>query len=534
MPTSFVFDTKNAVIVFDLNGHNYTRFSYYNYHFNASYDSATDTWSKGSAIDENDPRGKTSGNEGSAFSMGASAINFTLKTSVSGSNIYTYTLYRDLWLDENGNTAGYDNVRDLIGRDNNNNGGVTFINYKGATNSVVNIEGDGITYYGASFVTNEYGTNRNSCTFNVNGGTYHVMLKTYMSLFSFQAGGTVDIRNATIYANGSSFVRAEDKVGSNGGSPVTVVDFTFTNCKIFDSYATNNNTAVGAAGIKLVDCLYYASKNDSANLTIDSLTYTNYNALSSMLATGTATVQIEKAVSVNGIAESGFVLDENHYPTFSFTEATKEYTFTYAISDIDTDCVTVNWYDVDGYRLESTYALKNDTLVIPVIKVPIGDGWRAVTNVTTWTYADGTVFDLYIGEDAEYDLFPILPDEADREYASYVTEAMFNMVYFTNFAYNVYVPKVDGVKIVKIGGEAPSKTVWIKNVEYWAYTTYAPSTSGLEDTEISLEYIIEGKTLTAKFRPSAIFYANTIVSDPYAEADEKDTQKKGGPSCTDA
>ena len=98
---------------------------------------------------------------------------------------------------------------------------------------------------------------------------------------------------------------------------------------------------------------------------------------------------------------------------------------------------------------------------------------------------------------------------------------MFNMVYFTNFAYNIYVPKVDGVKIVKIGGEAPSKTVWIKNVEYWAYTTYAPSTSGLEDTEISLEYIIEGKTFTAKFRPSAIFYANTIVSDPYAEDSEK-------------
>ena len=383
VPTSFNFNSKKAVIVFDLNGHDYTRFSYYNYHFNASYDSATGTWSKGSAIsDDADPRKTVSGNDGSAFSMGASEINFTLKTSVPGSNIYTYTLYRDLWLDESGNTVGYDNLRNLIGKNNNNNGGVTFISYKGAPNSVVNIEGDGITYYGSCFVTNEYGSNYDSCTFNVNGGTYHVVLKTYMSVFSFQAGGVLNVRNATIFANGSSFVRVEDNVGSGAGNTVTKVDFTFTNCKIFDATVINNNKTLSADGIKLVDCLYYASKNDSDKLTIDSLTYTNYNALTSKLATNTATVKIEKTVSVNGIAENEFVLDENNYPTFVFTKETKEYAFTYAIADIDTDCVTVNWYDVDGYWLEKTYALKNDTLVIPAIKVPIGDGWRAVTNVT--------------------------------------------------------------------------------------------------------------------------------------------------------
>ena len=518
----YTFDkaSKSASIVLDLNGHSFKRFSYVNTHYNAVYNSETDTWSKGAAITSaDDPRGKTSGSAVAAFVINASELKFTIKSSVPGASIYTFSLFRDLWLDADGNTVGYDNVKDVTGDNNNNNDGAKLFSYKGATNTVIDIQGEGITYYGACLVYNEWGGNQNTNTFKINGGTYYVMVPTYMSLISVQAGGTVDVRNATIYANGRSFVRVANKVNT---SSVTVVDFTFTNCNIIDGHVTNQNTNVGAAGIKLVNCFYLCNNSNNTNLTIDSLTYANSKALSSVLANQTATVDVSKKLVIDGISETSFVLDENLTPTFTFTKTSNEYNFAYAIANIETDCSIINWYDADGYWINTTYAIKNSPLTIPSIKVPTGDGWRGVSNITTWLDENGNVFELYVGTEDEYDLFAVLPAPEDREYVAYMTEAMFNMVYFTNFAYNVYVPKLDNVKIIKFGSEEPTKTVWIKNVEYWVYTTYAPCTHGLEETEISLEYSIEGKTYTAKFKPSAIFYANTIVSDPYAEDSEKE------------
>ena len=505
----------DATVTIDLNGHDFKRFSVCSFNYSAIYNSETGTYSKGAYLETK------SGSAPNAFTISAGGINVTLKTSVPGANIYTYTLFRDAWLDEDGNVVGYDNVRDTDKVGGNSNSGTILFGFKGAKNTTINIEGNGLTYYGAVLVVNEWGGNQNTNTVNINGGEYYVVVDTYQSLIAQMAGGVVNVKDATLYCNGESFIRAESKVNE---SAVTLVDFTFTNCDIIDAYATNNNTAVGAAGIKLINCRYYASNGNSANnkITIYPTTKVISKTHNTQIAEGASIISQNFVKEIKAIAESKFVIGENDLPTFEFTKTTKTYSFDRVIVDLDEDCVLVNWIDTEGYLLDTTYALKNSTATIPSLKVPSGDGWRGVSNVTTWLGSNGTVSDLFVGENKEYDFFAVLPAPEEREYAGNVTNAMFNMVYFTNFAYNVYVPKEENVKITDFGGHTPTKTVWINGVEYWLCTVYAPSTKALDETVINLTYTIDGASYSVKFKPSALFYANVIVTDRYAEDDEKE------------
>jgi len=340
-----------------------------------------------------------------------------------------------------------------------------------------------------------------------------------MPFISQQVGGTLDVQNATIYAEKHAFVRLSDKVNN---TVINVADFKFTDCNIIDGYIINNNTTLGTSAIKLFGCSYICSDGRNNNLTLGASTVINANSKNADMVSGATMIPHTKTIEIEGIEENAVVLNQDDYPTFKFTKTKKQYDFVYIVADIDEDCVTVNWFDTEGYWLDSSYALKNSKIQIPSFRVPSGDGWRGVTNVTTWTDENGNISELYAEDAAEYNLFAVLPDEEDREYAACMTGAMFNMVYYTNFAYNVYVPKEDGVKITDLGGSVPKNTVWISNVEYWVYTTYAPSTEGLEDTVVSLTYVIDDVSYSAKFKPSAIFYANVIASDPYATAKEKE------------
>ncbi|MBR5139973.1 MAG: hypothetical protein IKV16_02855, partial [Clostridia bacterium] len=526
----YTLKTAGATIVLDLNGHDYKRFSYYNRHYSATYDECAGKWVKGSRITSTTVNDKNetvtsnveSGYAGSAFAISASNINFTIKNSGAPAEIFTYTLYRDSWHDENGSIVGFDNLCETRKVGGNQNSGTVLFSYTGAKNTVITIDGNGITYYGACLVLNEWGGNQNTNTFNINGGTYYSIVNTYLALIAQLAGGYLNVNDAVIVTNNSCFVRVADQIGSTTKHPITVADFRFTNCIIITSGTQNANTLLGNSAITLENCYYYNAELHNNNLTFKKGNYINASLVGPSLEDGTT--QITKTVqkSFNLIKETGFVLDENAYPTFKFTMEDKLFTFDYYVADIDTECVIVNWIDTEGYLLDSTYALKNEVVSIPYLKVPSGDGWRAVTNVSTWLDENGNISNLLLGDKAEYDLFAVLPEESEREYAATVTGAMFNMVYFTNFAYNVYVPKEAGVEITDFGGAVPSRTVWINKVEYWLYTVYAPSTRALDETVISLTYKIDGSSYTATFKPSAIYYANVIVNDPYASKDEKE------------
>ena len=517
------FKTANANIVFDLNGHDFNRFNIYSVHYEAIYDEATDTYSKGAAIPSTDSRGATSGATPAAFTMNATGINFTIKNSGEAANIYTFTLCRDAWLDANGNVCGYDRVRETTKPNGNQNSGAILFSYAAAKSTTINIEGDGISYYGACLIVNEWGGNQNTTTFNINGGSYYAMVDTYLALISLLAGGTVDVQNATIVANGAPFIRVSNAIGNASQFPVTTVDFTFTNCDIIDSLENNNNTLFGAEGIKLYNCNYYAHSQSNQLYTIGRGTRVNLIGNNTLVDRNCVSVANSYQKTFNLINETSFITGDNSLvPNHEFTPKEITYSFVYKIADIDKDCTLINWIDPEGYLVDSTYALKNSTVEIPYLKVPTGDGWRGVTNVTTWLDENGNASNLYVGENAEYEFFAVLPAEENREYCACMTSAMFNMVYFTNFAYNVYVPKEDSVEITELGGSVPKNTVWIHNVEYWVYTTYAPSTQGLDEKVISLTYVIDGESYSAIFKPSAIFYANVIVNDYYAEQDEKE------------
>lgn len=507
----YTFTKANANIVFDLNGHSFKRYSVFSNLYEAIFDEASGTYKKGAS------KGTTDGGAPQTFTINASGLTFTIKnTGKKEVSIFTYTLCRDAWVDENGDVRGYDNLRDSKDIGKSYNPGTVLFGYRGAKNTRINIEGEGISYYGGTIINNEWGGNQNTNSLYIDGGAYYSVVDTYLAMIAQQAGGTVDVRNATIVGNGRPFARVANVVNT---SNVTVVDFTFTNCKIIDSFAQNYNTFVGEDGIKLIDCRYYARLDQDAGLTLGRGTYAN-NLIGVKTAEGMINVDRLDEEEIDVIEEASFLRDENDNPTFNFTKTKKTYSFIYRIADPELDCAEIYWIDTEGYVFDVTYALKNDTLKLPSLRVPSGDGFRGVTNVTSWLNSEGKPFDFYIGNEDQYEFFPILPAEEEREYAACMTSAMFNMVYFTNFAYNVYVPKADGVEILSLGGTVPTRTVWIKNVEYWVYTTYAPSTKGLDDTVIELDYEIEGASYSVKFKPSAIFYAETIAYDPYAEDDE--------------
>ena len=206
-----------------------------------------------------------SGTSGAAFYIAASDIIFTIKNSGDEADIYTYTQYRDTWYDSEGNLVGYDSVRDVEKVGGNSNPGTILFGFGGAKRTTIDIQGDGITYYGACLVLNEWGGNQDTSTVKINGGTYYAVVDTYTAMICQIAGGTVDVQNATFVTNEySAVIRVGEKVNT---SAVTVVDFKFTNCDIL-SGSTQNGNAIGNAGIVLENCRYYASGESNNELTL--------------------------------------------------------------------------------------------------------------------------------------------------------------------------------------------------------------------------------------------------------------------------
>ena len=128
-------------------------------------------------------------------------------------------------------------------------------------------------------------------------------------------------------------------------------------------------------------------------------------------------------------------------------------------------------------------------------------------------------------EDATY--YAVLEIDGHKEYVKGLKGAMLNMSYMAHFAYNFYLPVVDGVEItsVKAGNttKARGSNIWIANREYYYYTVgYSMSTSALNDTIITVDYTIDGVSYTAKCQFNVMTYAELAIRHERATENEKE------------
>ncbi len=486
----------NKSLTLDLNGYSFNRLVTTVTNYEATLDGKTGEYVKGSAI--GDP--VSNGESGYVFYFTKSGFTFNIISSRPGASFANYSITADQWICD-GKTVKTENVK--IG------GYSGFISLY-PSNSNFNIYGENITFYCKSLFYGEHGGNDSTLKINIDGGKYYVMGNPDEGYLAIRRGGTHTISNATFICNGKYFVE-------NTWSSETHV--TFDNCDIIGGriYNTSRNDV-------------YTFDNCRVDLDLEGA-YTNVIFGDDTVFTSSVKLNKVDAGEENAIFEKTFEKSytiinalspsEDFAPTAP-TANTVAYTFTYEVASKEKDCVPVSWLDHEGNLLTTTYELKNYTARIPFVEIPTGDGWRAIINITEWLDESGEVANLYIGSEGEYVFTAVLPDEGEREYSSYVTNAMFNMVYFTNFAYNIYIPKENGVNVTFIGNKKPTSTVWISDVEYWVSSFYVPSQEALDGMLITVQYTIDGISYTASFMPSAIFYANTIVSDPEASELEKE------------
>lgn len=511
--SGYGFTTADAKITIDLNGYDFKRFNVVDVHYDAVWDEATKAWKKGKAKEIK------SGEAPSAFALikGADGVEITVKTSAPGANIYTYTLIRDVWLDNNGQVVGADNYRESEeGGTGGNSGSVLFFLEK-VNNVVIDIQGEGLTYYGACLFSCGRAESIDTCTFKIDGGAYYRVAQNFLPLIYQRAGGVLDVRNATIVTNGNTLVDVVDAVSS---AKVKVVDFNFTNCVIIGGYTKNSNS-LGNTGIKLTDCYYYVDDSkaqqiltfDSGNY-INDIAYTNEDPLKTVKYTATQyTKEIELSFWV--IEETGYTRDENNMPTFVFTPVKKSYKFTHNTLPPETE---VTFKNADGSIISIVNVPKNSTVNPP--SVPVGDGFRAVTN-SIWKDQYGNPANFNLGDDDSYEFIAHFPEETERKYVADLSVAKLGMSLYTSFKYNLYVPKVDGVDVTSIGGIAPEGMVIIDETEYYVYSVYADFSNAFDEILVDVEYTKAGEDYTATFAISAYVYAMQC-----AESDDSDYDKE--------
>ena len=478
---------KNLTI--DLNGYDLFLYAKATATYAATYNAETGTYTKGKAIkDYSSPY---------LFYFGSSGFTFNLTSSKPGSvvsgvlDLEQQLIYEDEVVD-----TIYTNV------------GAGLINCY-PSDSTFNIYGENIIFYVSTLVYGEHGGNGSNLSFNIDGGTY-VYTGSYEGLLALRRGGNHTIKNATFFCNGNNIVR--------GGAYDKSTKVTFENCDIVNATVS------------------ISSASDVFTFNNCRLDFTGIAYGKGTIAYGQNTVYtVENSNVILGedLSKAAYATNETYsYPEFVYTSENYTYkikaysrdaAFSYKVINPELDSTTVYWVGLDGEIVETSIAIKNSTIAAPTVKIPVGDGYRAITN-PKWVDADGNAANFNIGSESAYTFYATLPDEA-AEYVSCVDGALFSLVYYAHFGYNVYLPVVDGVEVTNIGGRTGSSIgkVYVDGVEYYVATTvYPDSTGALNNQDIKCYYTIDGVNYEVTFKVSAIMYANMIVDDPASKDFEKE------------
>ena len=320
----------------------------------------------------------------------------------------------------------------------------------------------------------------------------------------------------------------------NKGYSGTFAKVTFTNCDIVKtqtSYAYGITNARGTEtslilfeNCRVNDLNGGASKAAFATNGTITPTASDSQYCSAYEGYERLTLKSAKTISYTVPNATAFIKNTDsdvNYTDFAFPTKTASITF----KDVYTKEVTINW--VKGEEIVKTESVKPGvtTFTAPTLDpyydetddfrdiayqwADAPEGGKAVTEVPGW-------------EDS-YNFYAVTEIGGVKKYVAGLKGAMLNMTYMAHFAYNLYIPKVDGVEVTKIGSKVPSSTVYIYDKEYYVVNAgYPTSTDALNNSNVTVKYTIDGQSFSATLKFNAILYAQLAVTDEKATEIEKE------------
>ncbi len=440
------------------------------------------------------------------YMTGRTDKTLIFKSSIAGTDIYTLTVNATILMLDG------EVYKTTIA---NNEGSFLTINGN-CSDSEYYFYGDGISVYASSLLYNENHNNDNKNTLLVDGGTFYNVVSNYRHFLHWTVGGTVELKNATFIGNGDGFFRDAAASYTKPALNLLIDNCDIVNCDIrFDnpnSKATITNTR-----------LYMPKWIGTYGGTIGEGTYTTADLTASKGSLADGLEQIAASKKFTYTVCSSIARDPETFKPIGAAPTTElEVEFKYYAVDPVNGIANVIWKDHLGNVLATSKAVKNQQASAPAVEVPVGDGYRAVTNISTWLDAEGNISDLTLGNASEYVFTAVLPDEADRKYVAYLDGAMANLVYYAHFGINIYLPKVDGITIVKMGNSTSFGTVLIDGKEYYVSKMYINTNKGLEASNMWVTYNDGTKEYSVNVQTSIMWYANAIVNDPASSAAEKE------------
>lgn len=434
----------------------------------------------------------------------------TFKSSRPGASIYNVKPTVTVIVDDAGNV-----VNESVSLKTN----IKFIDYRAANPHTINILGDVSIYTYYRLVSNDWDLNVNGGFLNIDGASIYCLGDA--TLFLYNEGSIHVYKNTKFYFIKGSLLTNYTNNGTLLARDIKTT-VTLENC---DIYTTNNKG--GAPSFS------YSVDKDSLTIYNSRIFTVSYNSSRTHIGDGAYLV-----------SDTGNVLDpcvrDASTATFTYTpvndilyewdevnsklvyvpqtsEVTK--TASYYVYNPNFGPTTVTFKDLEGNVISTVAAKKNNPVEAPSF-VDLGDGYRNLLN-PIWRDQNGDALGATLGDADEYVFTAELPDEADRQYGANLTVAMMNMSYYSKFAYNLYVPKTDGVNVISVDGESSLNTVLIDGAEYYVFTKSVDVLDALNAWSATVIYEIDGESFISELSLSAYVYAMASVSsDKHTAADK--------------
>ncbi len=320
----------------------------------------------------------------------------------------------------------------------------------------VTCSGDNLTAYG-SLVTTYYGSSTagfhlEDITIDINGGTYYGDNTGRDALIMHEGDSAMNIKNATFIAPNERPVYAATSRLNNAGNKAT-----FDNCLFYANtliYSAHKN-----ADIVFNNCRIACNKLiENVNSETKLPDYTS-SAFSSGLTPNTTkkTVKtnISEILSIN-IPTFNFNSDRTINQANPYTMTSSTALATLALQLVDSgDFANITWVGLDGRSISEEWAKGDNIYPTPAIATP------AATDICKYSYAP-----------------QILPTSSGDVSYTLTRSANFsikaNLTLYTDFIYNIYIPKdiadsedFNHVKIDGITVSIPEETENINGAEYY-------------------------------------------------------------------
>ena len=283
----------------------------------------------------------------------------------------------------------------------------------------------------------------------------------------------------------------------------------FDNCRLYDAAIEISNKC-DAEVIGTNGTLCYSASGESYSV--------NSAEGYSEVQLSTITVKYSVPVTTQNGANFEVTSDVINTPTFNFATTTRSCYF----NRIITKAVDVNWVDGNGKTVKTEKLTPGvSALEAPRVVFALdSDDYRNI--LAQWVDEDGkaVAFTSNLGVTAggvdwkdSYTFRAVETiDGTTYQYTGGIKDVYFNISYYSNFRYNLYLPERDtnitfgDITLLKKG-----ELVKIGGVEYRAYSYIAGTAAAADDTEVTLKFTYDGDEYEQIFKLSALLYADIVL-----------------------